>query len=94
MVPYYKVLAAASGVEIHLSEETVTKMEKANEETLKKLDERLEEAEKTEGETEIGDALRERANYLTKIGDMVSILSGMSYAHCRVSQSTMFYHNI
>jgi len=44
-------------------------MEKANEEELKKLDERLAEAEKTEGETEIADALRARATYLTRIGD-------------------------
>lgn len=47
------------------------KMDKANEEELKKLDERLEEAEKTEGETEIADALKARATYLTRIGDKV-----------------------
>ncbi|KAH8116757.1 proteasome 26S subunit [Phellopilus nigrolimitatus] len=45
------------------------KMEAANAEELKKLDERLQEAEKTEGETEIADALRARATYLTRIGD-------------------------
>ena len=36
------------------------RLEKANEEELKKLDERLEEAEKTEGESEIADALKAR----------------------------------
>ena len=51
----------------------LARMEKANEEELKKLDERLEEAEKTEGETEIADALKARATYLTKIGDKVSV---------------------
>ncbi|KAI5121382.1 hypothetical protein M0805_001195 [Coniferiporia weirii] len=45
------------------------RMDAANEEELKKLDERLQEAEKTEGETEIADALRARATYLTQIGD-------------------------
>ena len=46
-------------------------MEKTNKEELEKLDERLAEAEKTEGESEISDALKARANYLTRIGDKV-----------------------
>ena len=33
----------------------------------------LEEAEKTEGETEIADALKAKANYLTKIGKKVCV---------------------
>jgi len=45
------------------------RLEKLNEEELKKLDERLAEAEKTEGESEIADALKARATYLTRIGD-------------------------
>jgi len=44
-------------------------MEKDNEEELKNLDERLAEAEKQEGESEISDALKARANHLTRIGD-------------------------
>ena len=39
-----------------------------------KIEERLEEAKKTEGETDIADALRARANYLTRIGDKVRSL--------------------
>ena len=53
------------------------KMEKANKEELDKLDERLAEAEKTEGEMEIADALRARANYLTRIGDKVRVFSSI-----------------
>ena len=53
------------------------KMEKANKEELDKLDERLAEAEKTEGEMEIADALRARANYLTRIGDKVGVFSSI-----------------
>jgi len=49
-------------------------MEGANEENLKKLDERLAEAEKIEGESEISDALKARVNYLTGIGDKVCFL--------------------
>ena len=46
-------------------------METANEEELKKLNEQLEEAEKIEGESEISDVLKARANYLTRIRDKV-----------------------
>jgi hypothetical protein len=46
-----------------LSEE----MESTNAQELTKLDERLAEAEKTEGEGEISDALKAKANYLTRI---------------------------
>ncbi|KAJ7470397.1 26S proteasome subunit RPN7-domain-containing protein [Mycena latifolia] len=44
-------------------------LEKKNTAALEKLDERLKHAQETEGESEISDALRGRANYLTKIGD-------------------------
>lgn len=61
--------------QVPLPEDTalLERMEKANAEELKKLDERLEEAEKTEGETEIADALRARAMYFTRIGDKVRL---------------------
>ncbi|KAJ7771818.1 PCI-domain-containing protein [Mycena metata] len=44
-------------------------LEKKNTTALEKIDERLKHAQETEGESEISDALRSRANYLTKIGD-------------------------
>ena len=64
---------APRGFQVPLPEDTalLERMEKSNAEELKKLDERLEEAEKTEGETEIADALKARATYLTRIGDKV-----------------------
>jgi hypothetical protein len=46
-------------------------METANKAKLESLDERLKEAEKTEGESEISDALRKKADHLTRIGDKV-----------------------
>lgn len=70
MAPYYKSLTSASSV-VPLDEALLAEMEKANEAELTRLDERLAEAEKTEGESEISDALKARANYLTKIGDKV-----------------------
>jgi hypothetical protein len=70
MAPYYKIITANSSV-LKRDAALLESMEKANEEELKRLDERLEEAEKTEGESEISDALKARANYLTRIGDKV-----------------------
>ncbi|KAF8056690.1 26S proteasome subunit RPN7-domain-containing protein [Lyophyllum atratum] len=68
MAPYYKLITSTSSV-LPLDPALLATMEKANVEELQKLDERLAEAEKTEGESEISDALKARANYLTRIGD-------------------------
>lgn len=53
------------------NKQLLEKMEKSIEENLKKFDEQLEVAEKNEGESEIGDALRAKAMYLTRIGEKV-----------------------
>jgi 26S proteasome regulatory subunit N7 len=73
MGPYYKSVTSASNI-LPLDKSLLAEMEAANEEELKKLDERLAEAEKIEGESEISDALKARANYLTRIGDKVRFL--------------------
>jgi len=73
MAPYYRLLLEASPSPVPEDKELLTKMEASNKAELEKLDARLEEAEKTEGETEISDALRARASYLTKIGDKVRV---------------------
>jgi len=49
-------------------------MEAANEEGLQKVDERLEEAENTKGESEITNALKAREKDLTMVGDKVHFL--------------------
>lgn len=69
MAPYYRIITATSALD--LDEALLARMEKENKEELDKIEERLEEAKKTEGETDIADALRARANYLTRIGDKV-----------------------
>lgn len=77
MGPWYRSLTSAlspsssGSTSLPLDKSLLESLEKANEEELKRLDERLEEAEKTEGETEISDTLKARANYLTRIGDKV-----------------------
>lgn len=73
MAPYYRSITASSSV-LPLDKTLLESLEKENEDELKTLDERLAEAEKTEGESEISDALKARANYLTRIGDKVSFI--------------------
>ena len=72
MGPYYRVITSASSL-LPLDQSLLDSMEKENAEELKKLDDRLAEAEKTEGESEISDALKARANHFTRIGDKVPI---------------------
>ena len=69
MAPYYRILTLSGA--LPLDQALLETMEKANKEDLERLDERLAEAEKTEGESEISDALKARANYFTRIGDKV-----------------------
>jgi len=70
---YRSLTSSTANGTIPLNEELLTKLEATNTETLAKLDTRLKEAEETEGESEISDALKARANYLTKIGDKEAI---------------------
>jgi 26S proteasome regulatory subunit N7 len=79
MAPYYRLVTSAGS--LTLDPELLESMEKDNEEQLKKLDERLAEAEKQEGESEISDALKARANHLTRIGDKVRICSARLCRH-------------
>ena len=72
MAPYYRVITSASSL-LPLDQSLLDSMEKDNAEKLKKLDDRLAEAEKTEGESEISDALKAKANHFTRIGDKVPI---------------------
>ncbi|KAI0782254.1 PCI-domain-containing protein [Abortiporus biennis] len=67
MAPYYKQVTSSGA--LPLDSDLLASMEKANKEELDKLEERRIEAEKTEGETDIADALRATASYLTRIGE-------------------------
>ncbi|KAJ7208163.1 PCI-domain-containing protein [Mycena haematopus] len=66
MGPWYRSLTVAV---LPLDATLLEELEAKNSAALEKLDERLKHAQETEGESEISDALRGRANYLTKIGD-------------------------
>ncbi|KXN93204.1 26S proteasome non-ATPase regulatory subunit 6, partial [Leucoagaricus sp. SymC.cos] len=68
MAPYHKSKTSTFSV-LSLDKALLELLKKANEDELEILDEQLAEAERQEGESEISDALKARANYLTRIGD-------------------------
>jgi len=49
----------------------LAQLDEQNQKTLNGFDEKIKEAEKTEGESEIGEAWRAKALYLTRIGEKV-----------------------
>ena len=55
MAPYYRIVTATSA--LPLDQALLERMEKENKDELDKIDERLEEAKKTEGETDIADVV-------------------------------------
>jgi 26S proteasome regulatory subunit N7 len=69
MAPYYKLVASKCGLEEDAA--LLAKLEEANKKEFETLEERLKAAEESEGETEIGEALRARAHYLARIGEKV-----------------------
>ncbi|KAG6841166.1 hypothetical protein C0991_001294 [Blastosporella zonata] len=80
MAPYYKLIGSFPNVHLSLDAALLAQIEETNKAELKRLDERLEEAEKTEGESEISDALRGRANFLTRIGEKDSAITAQTLA--------------
>ena len=73
MAPYYRKLTSSPTSLLPINQLTLDSMEKANADELQKLDDRLADAEKTEGESEISDALKARANFFTRIGEKVML---------------------
>ncbi|KIK13401.1 hypothetical protein PISMIDRAFT_18020 [Pisolithus microcarpus 441] len=83
MAPYYRVVTSSSGIDVDPT--LLETMEKANEEQLKKLDECLADAKKMEGDdSEISDALKERVNHLTQIGDKDAAVTAQQPIQTRV----------
>lgn len=76
MAPYYESLTSDPTTSHLLTLDTnlLTSLQSKNKEELNKIDEQLEDAEKNLGSTEIAEALRSKATYLSKIGDKVCLL--------------------
>jgi len=69
MAPYYQLICEDLGIPV--SPDLLAKYQKANNEKLNELSERIEDAKNNLGETEISDALIAKALYLASIGDKV-----------------------
>ncbi|GAA6051772.1 hypothetical protein JCM3770_004964 [Rhodotorula araucariae] len=67
MAPYLQHLTQAAVVPEH--PDLLTRLRQLNSDELKRLDDKLADAQTNLGETEISDALRERATYLARIGE-------------------------
>jgi len=85
MAPYLRLILSQTPSILSTSSQSIAhtlleKLEAKNKLALEKMAVKLEEAEKTEGETEISDALREKANYLTKIGDKDASVEALKLA--------------
>ena len=77
MAPYYRLVVAANV--LPLDQTLLEKLEKDNAAELERLDKVLKEAGETEGESDIADALRAKAIYLTRIGEKVQLFSFFIY---------------
>ncbi|GJJ10560.1 hypothetical protein Clacol_004787 [Clathrus columnatus] len=92
MAPYYRALTSVLDPSTSTSPPTNTtapipfdtdlynEMVAINKEALDKFDKQLEEAEKTEGESDIADILRNKAMYLVRIGDKENALAAITVA--------------
>ncbi|CAG8449925.1 10834_t:CDS:2 [Racocetra fulgida] len=78
MAPFYQLVTEE--LKIPLNKALLTKYQEANKEELQKLEERLQDAEKNLGETEISDALLAKADYFAKIGDKEKALAAYRVA--------------
>ena len=79
MAPYYKIVTSTGA--LPLDKDLLASLEKSNTEELAKLDEKLEEAKKQEGESDIADALKAKANYYTQIADKVCYVTCSSASY-------------
>ncbi|VDN18914.1 unnamed protein product [Dibothriocephalus latus] len=72
MTPYYKHVCKT--LHLNVDQSLVDQMKAANDAKLKELDEKVANAEKNEGETEIRDSMLAKAHYLSKIGNKVCVI--------------------
>ncbi|TPX35310.1 hypothetical protein SmJEL517_g02317 [Synchytrium microbalum] len=77
----YQSLTEQFHTQLPKNNDLLTKMQTANDTELAKLEERLDDASKNLGETEISDALIAKAEFLTKIGDKERALTAYRAAY-------------
>lgn len=72
MAPFYESVCQEFNLPVDKS--LLSTMQKANQDELAKMEEKLQDATENLGETDISDALIAKANYYTKIGDKVGYI--------------------
>lgn len=82
MGPYYENMASGFGLTI--DQKLLTELKTKNEEELKKLDAKKADAEENLGETEVKDALVEKAVYLCRIGHKEKALEAYDVAYTKI----------
>ena len=80
MAPYYASITSSSIPSLTLDSALLERMQASNTATLESLDERLKSAEEMEGESEISDALRAKANFFTRIGEKEKAIDAQKLA--------------
>ncbi|KAI9328320.1 26S proteasome subunit RPN7-domain-containing protein [Zopfochytrium polystomum] len=78
MAPFYKLVA--NELKFPLDEALYKKLQAANEESLKKIEDKIADAQANLGETEISDALISKAEYLARIGEKESAVAAFRVA--------------
>ncbi|CAG8625610.1 12456_t:CDS:2 [Gigaspora margarita] len=78
MAPFYQLVTEE--LKITVDKSLLSKYQESNKEELQKLEERLQDAEKNLGETEISDALLAKADYFARIGDKEKALAAYRVA--------------
>jgi 26S proteasome regulatory subunit N7 len=80
MAPYYASITSSSIPSLTLDSALLERMQASNTATLESLNERLKSAEEMEGESEISDALRAKANFFTRIGEKEKAIDAQKLA--------------
>ena len=81
MAPFYRLVTSTKA--LPLDQALMDELEQANRDELQRLDAKLEDAKTQEGESDIADALKARANHLTRVGDKVCFGSYRCEIHLR-----------
>lgn len=80
MGPYYASITSSALSPLPSNPQLLAKLQAANTATLEALDAKLEQAKATEGETDVSDTLKEKANFLTRIGEKEKAIEAQKLA--------------
>lgn len=80
MAPYLEYLTTSPISLLPPNPNLLSTLKEKNKDELAKLNDKLEDAEKNLGETEISDALREKALYLARIGEKDEAIAALQVA--------------